>query len=52
MSEHRINGKQKIAIVGHGFVGKAIEYGFNTNGVELLIIETTSLVDFLISRGW
>ena len=39
MSEHRINGKQKIAIVGHGFVGKAIEYGFNTNGVELLIID-------------
>ena len=39
MSEHRLKGKQKIAIVGHGFVGKAIEYGFNTNDVELMIID-------------
>ena len=39
MSKHRLKGKQKIAIVGHGFVGKAIEYGFNTNDVELMIID-------------
>tara|TARA_R100001463_G_scaffold8717_4_gene26568 strand:- start:4539 stop:5528 length:990 start_codon:yes stop_codon:yes gene_type:complete len=29
----------KIAIIGHGFVGKAIDNAFRTNGVELLIID-------------
>ena len=37
-----MNDKQRIAIVGHGFVGKAIEYGFNTVGVELMIIDLSS----------
>ena len=30
---------QKIAIVGHGYVGKAVEYGFNTKMVHLQLID-------------
>lgn len=29
----------KIVIIGHGFVGKAVEYGFSTKGVEAIIID-------------
>lgn len=29
----------KIAIIGHGFVGSACEYGFNTGGNELIIVD-------------
>jgi len=29
----------KIVIIGHGFVGKAVEYGFSTKGVETIIID-------------
>ena len=29
----------KIAIIGHGFVGKAVEYGFTHNRVELQLID-------------
>lgn len=31
--------KVNIAIVGHGFVGKAVEYGFSTPTVDLTIID-------------
>ena len=31
--------KTKIAIIGHGFVGKAVEYGFTHPGVELHIVD-------------
>ena len=29
----------KIAIVGHGFVGKAVDYGFNSPDIEKIIID-------------
>ena len=29
----------KIAIIGHGFVGKAVDYGFNHPDVEKIIID-------------
>lgn len=28
-----------IAIIGHGYVGKAVEYGFDTSGVNLTIVD-------------
>lgn len=39
MKDTDLINTKKIAIVGHGFVGKAIEYGFNTKGVELKIVD-------------
>lgn len=30
---------KRIAIIGHGFVGKAVEYGFTNNDVETVIID-------------
>lgn len=29
----------KITIVGHGFVGKAVEYGFKTPGVRIQLVD-------------
>lgn len=29
----------KIAIIGHGFVGKAVDYGFTAHGLEKIIID-------------
>lgn len=31
--------KLKVAIVGHGFVGKAVDFGFNTSSVEKYIVD-------------
>jgi UDPglucose 6-dehydrogenase len=31
--------KKKIAIVGHGFVGKAVDYGFSNPGLEKIIVD-------------
>ena len=31
--------KFKIGIVGHGFVGKAVEFGFNTPNVEMFLVD-------------
>ena len=31
--------KLKIGIVGHGFVGKAVEYGFTTNETEMFLVD-------------
>jgi UDPglucose 6-dehydrogenase len=33
------NPKLKIAIIGHGFVGKAVDYGFNHRSLEKIIID-------------
>ena len=39
MLEKRLMDKVNIAIVGHGYVGKAVEYGFNTSSVNQYIID-------------
>jgi UDP-glucose 6-dehydrogenase len=31
--------KKKIAIVGHGFVGKAVDYGFSNPWLEKIIVD-------------
>lgn len=31
--------KLKIAVVGHGFVGQAVEYGFDTQDTEIILID-------------
>jgi UDPglucose 6-dehydrogenase len=36
--------KTRIAIIGHGFVGKAVEYGFSTTNID------TTLIDPIISN--
>jgi len=28
---------KNIAIIGHGYVGKAVDYGFNTNEVNKIL---------------
>ena len=30
---------KKIAVVGHGYVGKAVEYGFNTRKNKIALID-------------
>jgi len=44
--------KMKLAIVGHGFVGKAVDYGFPHNTCEKLIVDpkstTNEIRDFVI----
>ena len=37
MSEEKV--KLKIGIVGHGFVGKAVEYGFTTNETTMFLVD-------------
>lgn len=39
MLEKMLMDKVNIAIVGHGYVGKAVEYGFNTSSVNQYIID-------------
>ena len=34
-----MDSKLKLAIVGHGFVGKAVDYGFNNHNCDKLIID-------------
>ena len=31
--------KKKIAIIGHGYVGKAVEYGFNNSKNKIQLID-------------
>lgn len=41
----------KIAIIGHGFVGKAVDYGFNHPDVEKIIIDPREGTDIKQLKG-
>ena len=38
----------KLGIIGHGFVGKAVDYIFSTNSVEKFIIDPKVSVKSLV----
>ena len=41
----------KMAIIGHGFVGKAVDAGFNDPEVEKIIIDPKSLKKLLKNKN-